>query len=251
MAVVPSAMRKKLQIGFLLTACLCFPLLSRAQSRESGDVVSVRELSIPRKAHDAFEQGVELLAKKDAAGSLPHFRRAIAEFAGYYEAYYKMGVADLRLRRMADAEQAFRASIERSGSQYAPPLLAMGAVLIYQEKFAEAEGITRKGLDLDPASWSGHYFLGWAQFGLNRLEEAENSVREALRWKSDSTEAHLLLVDIHSREKNYPALLKDVDEYLNLDPDSPTGTRVRALRDAAQRMLDESPTASAFALPQS
>jgi tetratricopeptide (TPR) repeat protein len=213
-------------------------------------MVSVRELSIPSKAVRAFDQGVELLAKKDAVGSLSQFQRAISEFAGYYEAYYKMGVADLRLRRFADAEQAFRKSMDLSGNQYAPPLLALGAVLIYQEKFAEAEEVTQKGLDLDPASWSGHYFLGWALFGLNRLEEAENSVREALRWKSDSSEARLLLVDIHSREKNYPALLNDVDEYLRRDPDSPASARARALRENALRVLSPSPSATAIAQPQ-
>ena len=211
-------MKKKLWIIGLLGAYLSFPLLSFAQSPQSNNVVSVRELSIPPKALHAFEQGVDLLFRKDAAGGVPQFQRAISEFPGYYEAYYKMGVADLRLWRITDAEQAFRKSMGLSGNQYAPPLLALGAVLIYQEKFAEAEGVTRKGLDLDPTSWSGHYFLGWALFGLNRLEEAENSVREALRWRNDSAEARLLLVDIHSREKNYPALLNDVDEYLRLPP---------------------------------
>jgi tetratricopeptide (TPR) repeat protein len=243
-------MGKKLRIIGLLVAYLSFPLFSLAQSPQSNNIVSVRELSIPSKAVHAFDQGVELLAKQDAAGSLPQFQRAISEFAGYYEAYYKMGVADLRLWRISDAEQAFRKSMDLSGNQYAPPLLALGAVLIYQEKFAEAEGVTRKGLDLDPTSWSGHYFLGWALFGLNRLEEAENSVREALRWKNDSAEARLLLVDIHSREKDYPALLNDVDEYLKRDPDSPAGARARALRDNAQRALSQSQSATAIAQPQ-
>ncbi len=243
-------MKTKLRIIWLLVGCLSLPLLSRAQSLESSNVVSVRELSIPPKAHHAFEQGIELLARKDAAGSLPHFQRAVAEFANYYEAYYKMGVADLKLWRIVDAEQAFRKSIELSGGQYAHPLLALGAVLVYQKKFTEAEGVTRKGLDLDPTSWSGHYYLGSALFGLNRLEEAEKSVREALRQKADSTEALRLLVGIHAHEKDYGALLKDLDEYLKLDPDSPTGVRARALRDSAQQMVVESQSTTALAQSQ-
>src|SRR5712692_7916251 len=114
-------MRTKLRISLLLVACLCLPLLSRAQSPESSNVVSVRELSIPPKALHAFQQGVKLLTKKDAAGSLPHFQRAVAEFAGFYEAYYKMGVADLKLWRLADAELAYRRSIELSGGKYVQP----------------------------------------------------------------------------------------------------------------------------------
>jgi tetratricopeptide (TPR) repeat protein len=213
-------------------------------------VVSVRELSIPPKALHSFARGTELLERKDAAGSLPQFQRAIAEFATYYEAYYEMGVADLKLWRIVDAEQAFWKSVELSSGQYALPLLGLGAVQDYQGKFAEAEEVTRKGLDLDATSWSGHYYLGWALLGLNRLEEAEKSVREALRQKSDSTEALRLLADIHSRKKDYSALLIDLDEYLKLDPDSPTGVRVKALRDSTQRILDESLNTTALAQPQ-
>ena len=133
----------------------------------SSYAVSVRELSIPPKALHAFEQGIELLAKKDPAGSLPHFQRAILEYAGYYEAYDRIGAADLKLWRIPEAEQAFRKSIEVSGGQYAHPLLALGAILDEQEKFAEAESVIRKGLDLDPESWSGPLLLG---LGVVRLE---------------------------------------------------------------------------------
>ena len=241
-------MKTKLPIRWLLVACLCIPLLSRAQSPQN--VVSVRELSIPPKAHQAFQKGIERLARDDAAGSLPHFQRAVAEFSTYYEAYFEIGTADLRLGRTADAEQALRKSIELSGGQYAGPLFALGATLIKEEKNSESEEVTRQALDLDPTSWAGHYCLGWALFKLNRLEEAEISVREALRRKSDSPEAHLLLADIHNLQHDYPALVKDLNEYLKLEPDSPINAKVRDLRDEAERLIVESQDASALVHPQ-
>jgi len=154
---------------------------------------------------------MERLANKDAAGSLPHFQGAISEFAGYYEAYDRMGTADLKLWRVPEAEQAFRKSIELSGGQYAHPLLALGAILDDQKKFAEAVTVIRKGLDLDPDSWRGHFYLGMAWFGLDRLEEAEKSVREALRWKADFPEADLLLAKIRAREEDYRSLVSDLN----------------------------------------
>jgi tetratricopeptide (TPR) repeat protein len=238
------------RIIWLLVGCLGLPLLSRAQSLESSAVVSVPKLSIPPKALQAFENGIDHLAKNDAAGSIPYFQRAIAEFASFYEANYKMGVADLKLWRLADAEQAFQKSIELSGSHDSQPLLALGAVLDFQDKFTEAEGVLRRGLVLDPTSWSGHYCLGWALFGLNRLEEAEKSVREALRQETDSPEALQLLVEIHARGKNHGALFNDLDEYLKVDPDSPASIRVRVLRDRVQQMLVESQSTTALAQPQ-
>jgi tetratricopeptide (TPR) repeat protein len=244
-------MRVRLQIVWLVFGFLSLPLFLRAQSPELGGAVSVRELSIPPKALHSFQKGVDLLAKKDPADSLPHFQRAVVEFPRYYEAYYKIGVADLKLWRLEDAEQAFRKSIDLSGAQYAPPLLALSAILVSQKRFVEAEGVARKGLDLDPSSWSGHYYLASALLGLNRLEEAEGSVREALRLKTDSAESLRLLVDIHAHERDYVALVADLNEYLKLDPNSAVGETARALRDRVQQMLVEPPTTPSLAQPQS
>lgn len=242
-------MKAKVWTSLLLFACLCVPLYSSAQSQPPGYAVSVRELSIPPKALHAFEQGIDLLTKKDPAGSLPHFQRAIAEYAGYYEAYDGMGAADLKLWRLTEAEQAFRKSIDLSGGQYAHPLFALGAILDDQEKFAEAESVIHKGLNLDPESWTGHYYLALALFGLNRFAEAETSVREALRRKTDFPEAYLLLADIHRREEDYPALLNDLDEYLKIAPYGPASARAKALRESAQGRVFQSQRSSALAQP--
>jgi tetratricopeptide (TPR) repeat protein len=220
---------------FLLAWLLSPPLLSSAQTPELNFVVSVRELRIPAKAHHEFQQGVNLLEKRDPGSSLPHFQRAISEYADYYEAYYKMGVAELKLWRTTEAEQAFRQSIELSQGQYAEPLLALCAVLGYRGKFIEAEEVSRRGLELDPTIWSGYYSRAWALFNLDRLEEAEKSLREALRLKSDSPEVYLLLADVHHRQHDYRAVLDDLNEYLKLEPDNLVNNGVRSLRDQAER----------------
>jgi len=243
-------MRSAWQASWLLIACVCMPLPSGAQSQQAEKTVSVRELLIPPKALRAFEQGLELLAKKDPAGSLQRFQSAISEYAGYYEAYDRMGAADLKLWRVADAEQAFRKSIDLSGGQYAHPLLALGAILDTQKNFGEAMNVIRKGLDLQPDSWTGHYYEGMALFGLDRLEEAEQSLREALRLKTDFPEAHLLLADVHSREGDYTSLVTDLNEYLRLAPDGPASDKVNALRESAKAKMSGSPTTAALAKPQ-
>jgi tetratricopeptide (TPR) repeat protein len=235
---------------WLLIACICVPLHSTAQSQQSGYAVSVRELRIPAKALHAFEQGIELLAKKDPVGSLPHFRRAISEYAGYYEAYDKLGTANLKLLRIPEAEQAFRKSIDVSGGQYAHPLLALGAILDDRKEFAEAAAVIRKGLNLDPDSWTGHYYLGLALFGLDRLEEAGQSAREVLLRKADFPNVHLLLADIHCREKDFRSLVTDLNEYLKLAPDGPDSGWAKALRDSAQRAILDSENTTALAQPQ-
>src|SRR5690242_9912030 len=56
-------------------------------------VVSVRELSMPQKARDAMNKGMNLLYQKsDYPGSIKQFQRAIQAYPNYYEAYAHMGV---------------------------------------------------------------------------------------------------------------------------------------------------------------
>lgn len=225
------------------------PFHSSAQSQQPGGTISVRELSIPPRALHDFEEGMKCLEKKDPAGSLPHFRQAIVEYEGYYEAFDRIGAAELKLSHLPEAEQAFRKSIEVSGGQFAHPFLALGAILDGREQFAEAESMTRKGLDLEPKSWTGHYYLGLAQLGLNQLAEAAASLRESVHWNAGFPQAYLMLAEIDSRERNFPSLVSDADAYLKLEPGGPSSARVRALREFAEGKLvtlesDRGPAAS-------
>jgi tetratricopeptide (TPR) repeat protein len=227
---------------------LFLPVVSQASEDAArptglGYVVSVRELSIRSRARDAFQNGARLLAKNDPSGSLAQFHHAIAEFPSYYEAYYLIGVADLRLGRQGEAEQAFRKSIELSVGRFAEAQFGLGAILCDQGKFAEAEPTIRKGLEIDD-HWIGHYYLARALFGLNRWDEAEKSVGEVVIRKADLPEAYLLLADIHIRQKNYSALLKDVDDYVRLDPDSATSVQARTVQENARRLLSQSNSAA-------
>jgi hypothetical protein len=87
-------------------------------------------------------------------------------------------------------------------------------------------------------------------FGLNRLVEAEESVRETLRLKTDFAQAHLLLADIHSREEDYRSLLSDLDEYLKLAPDGPASAKVNALREFARGRISGFRGNNTLAKPQ-
>jgi tetratricopeptide (TPR) repeat protein len=199
--------------------------------------VSVRELRIPGKARNAFEKGLERLAKNDADGSRTQFVRATTAFPNYYEAYYHIGVADLRLGREEEAAQAFQKAIDLSGGHYAWAQFALGLLLCRRGEYAEAETVIRRGLDVDGSSATGHLFLSFALFRLNRLEEAEKSAREALLRKPGFAWAYLMLADVHARRGEYGMQLRDLDAYLKLEPDGPASKRVRELREVVRRIV--------------
>jgi tetratricopeptide (TPR) repeat protein len=241
---------------FLLTA-LISPLASLAQSdfakNASGSaaaapaanagnyVVSVQELKMSGKSRKAFDQGTRLLLKGDSAGSLPYFERAIAEYSGHYMAYYNMGIAHYRLGHVADAERAFQKSIDLTGGTYGPPQFAMGMVLCEEHDFRQAETTIQRGLDVDPSSATGKYFLGWAQFALNRLVDAERSVRQALLRRANFADAYFLLARIHLRQNNSSAAVEDLNAYLKADPGSRGNVQARALLEKTQQAMEQNP----------
>ena len=217
--------------------------LKRAQAfrtSQTGSSVSVRELKIPAKAHQAFDKGLEQLKKNDPAGSLARFAQAAAAFPNYYEAYYHMGVADMQLGRNEEAERALQTAIDLSAGHYPPAQYALGMLFCQRREFADAERIIRRGLELDGASWTGHYYLAVAVYSQNRLEEAEKSAHEAILRRPDFPLSYLLLAKIHLRRRDYGTLLDELNTYLKLEPNGPRSGQARQMREAAREALSKS-----------
>jgi tetratricopeptide (TPR) repeat protein len=227
--------------------CLLVPVASFAQSKNSqtgglGDspdaTVSVRQLRIPDRAKFAFNKGTQKLTAKDYSGSIAEFRKAIAAYDDFYEAYYKIGIANLEMQASEAAEAAFRKSIALSESKYSPSLFGMGLALASQKQFADAETYVRTGLQLEPTSSSGLLALGWVLYSAQRVVEAEKAAREAILYNPNLAIAHLLLAQIHRGQNNSAAMVDDLDAYLRLEPDGARSRALRSSRDAAQRSLN-------------
>jgi hypothetical protein len=84
----------------------------------------------------------------------------------------------------------------------------------------------------------GKYFLGWAQFGLNRLVEAERSVQQSIVRKANFADAYFLLARIHLRQQNSPAVAQDLEAYLKLEPHSAGSEQARAVLQNMQRTMN-------------
>ena len=199
--------------------------------------VSARELSIPQRAIKAYTKGMDRLQKNDPAGSPDHFRRAAFEFRDFYEAYHAMGLAQLRLGHEQEAQEAFQKAIDASGGHYAEPHFGLSALLCNQQKFAEAEPIIRKALEIAPGFGPGHFILAWALFGLNRLDEAEMIAQEVSLRDPKLAMAHLLLAHIHIRRSDYSTGLVELDTYLRLEPDGPLSEQIRRCQESLRRRL--------------
>lgn len=208
--------------------------------------VSAHELSMPARARDLMGSGKKkLYSDKNAQGGLEDFEAAVAAAPGYYEAYYQAGMARLTLAEPEDAEANFRKSIELSGDKYGDADVGLGTLLLDRKDFTQGEKTIRRGIELNPDDWLGQYQLGRALLIENKLPDALKSAEQARSLAPSAAIVYQLLSNIHLRQKDYLALLADIDAYLKLDPDSPAGIRAKQLRELAAQKIDSAKAAPA------
>jgi predicted Zn-dependent protease len=204
-----------------------------------GPTVSVNELKIPVKARDLFEKGLHHLNREDYAASLPFFKKAIANFPDYYEAYYHLGVAQAHLAQTDSAAGSFQSAINLSGGHY--PWAEFGYALILTQRgdIADAERLARDGLEQDQSTPDGYVVMAVIQLHQHQIDDAEKNAREALARNSHHANAYLVLADVHGSRKEYAEEVKDLDTYLTLYPNSPKAQLAQDLRQTAQRLATE------------
>jgi len=219
----------------------------------SGSSVSSHELSLPESAREMLTSGRKALyVEKNPASALHYFEKALKKDPGCYEAEYGKGMAYLNLQNTPDAMNSFRAAIKKSEGKFGDAAIALGTLQVDQGQLAEGEKNLREGVTLSPGAWMGFYQLGKLELRAGKFAEAETSAAQARSLAPNLPQVYQLLSIIHLRQKNYPALLQDIDSYLQLDSTSAAAQRAKQVRTEVQQQLarsNPSPDAAPHAHP--
>ena len=201
--------------------------------------ISAHQLSVPHKAHDEFEKGMALIyTKADYRGAILQFQLAIKDFPTYYEAFAEEGSAYYQIQDLSHAEEALQKSVDLSAGQYADASFTLSAIMNDTKRYAEAETIARRGISADASSFRGPFELARALIAMKRSDEAEKSAEKSRDLMPDDSAVYLLLANIHIQRKDYPALVRDLDDYLRLTPLGPEADQARKTRARAQAMIN-------------
>lgn len=216
----------------------------------AGSIISVRELALPPKVKKDYIQGMATLYEKNKPeASLPLFARVMAQVPDFYQAYHHSGVAYLRLGRNPEAEASLRKAVELSQNRDGETQTALASALVNLNRFSEAEPLARQGLAAYPASWMANFELARALLGLHRPEEAEKFIQETLRVNPSLSRAYLLLASIHFDRRDGESLIKDLNNYLRLEPKGPQSEWARNLREKVQKSLAQAKAPESPASP--
>lgn len=213
--------------------------------------VSAREHSIPRKARESMDKGLAMIDKKsNYRGSIKQFERAIQLYPQYYEAYTEIGIACMHTGDNPGAEQALRKAAELSQEQDADVLSWLATLLNDSQRFADAEPIARKALELDSSSWQANAELARSLLGLIRPADAEKSALAASKLQPENALLYLVLANVHSQLEDPSALLEDLTNYLRLVPTGPVADKAREQQKQLQDKLRDSQQTSLAPAPK-
>lgn len=194
-----------------------------------GASISAIDPNAPEGARKDFESAQELLSEgKDLDKSIQLFKKAVAQYPKYSQAYLLMGVAYSSQKNWGEAEKALQKAVELNPSN-AAAYLALGSVDNEKKNFAEAEKSLLKAVELSPQSADAQVELGRAYFGLGRWADAERQIAKANQLRPDVAQQHVMLGDIFLRERNADGALKEFQEALRLDPTGPMAEPTRQM----------------------
>lgn len=207
-------------------------------ARVEGSIVSARELALPEKSRNAWNQGrAKFYQNKDFKGGLKEFQRVVEASPEFYEAYFQMGMVYQEMGQMDEAKKSYLQSVEVSKGQYAEPLISLAGIRNNEYDFAEAEVYTRKALAVDANSYLAYYELARALLGQNKLDEAILAAEQCRVRKPEFAPLYLQLANVHIRRKNGLALLGALEEYLKYEPKGPMSQEVRKRADELRSKL--------------
>jgi Tfp pilus assembly protein PilF len=110
-------------------------------------------------------------------------------------------------------------------------------LLCKQGKAADAERTVLYALESDDHRPIGHVVLGTVMLYMNRPDEAERNAREALSLDANTPDAYLVLTAVHGGRSDYAAEVKDLDEFLLMEPKGSRADSVRGIRAVADGLV--------------
>lgn len=204
------------------------------------ETISTHELSAPPDARDDYAKGKSFMADKDYDGAAAAFQKAAREFPDFYEAYARMGEAQYLSGHAAEARASFQKAIDLSKGKYPDAIFGLADVYNDIGDFAAADPLAKQVIALDNSSWRGYFERARALLGLKRYGDAEESARKVVQLDPKNQRTYIILTNIHIAMHDYPEVLKDIDAYLKLDPNSSTSDAMRATRAQVVKAIGDS-----------
>jgi len=180
--------------------------------------------------------------KRDPQGSIVAFRRAIATFPSYADAYFLLGTAQMQINQAIDAEASFRRAVAIDAHRTAP-YYPLAMLLFSQRRFDDEHQLLLSAKSLDPNDWRWPFELARLNAQQGNWEPALAYALEASKHSGAPTRTHLMLADIYANSNRPRDAVAELELFVQLDPQSEYMERVHdVLPVLRQRAASSSPS---------
>jgi len=187
------------------------------------------DASAPKKARKEFERGVRASGERGLSGARTHFEKAVQIYPCYARAQVHLALTLIREGDSPHAEAPLRKAIE-CDPDFVQPYFYLGRLLIAEQRYRESREVLEEGIRRAPSSWQLYYQLGQADAGLKNYPLAEQELLRALSFGPDASAAvHEKLAGVYLKEKTYDKAYAEMGAYLQVAPNGPYASRVRAV----------------------
>lgn len=208
---------------------------------ETGPLPALTDMSAPRKAHKAIDEGVRALEAHRLPDAERHFSDAIAQHPCYARAYNGLAVVHIAKRDLGAAEAELRKAIQCDPG-FPDAFVSLGRVLNSEMRFTESESILQQGLRLSPKTWELYDQLAAAHYNLGSYSQAaEEWLQVESMNRTPPAELHAKLSAAYLREGKPEEAHAEMEVYLRAEPQGRFAAQLKSL----MRQMESSGAVSA------
>lgn len=198
-------------------------------AKVKGPTISAATLKVPGKAKGEYRKGCSDLKVRKLASAEDHLRKAVQEYPQYAAAWALLGQVLAAGNRI---EEARSACSQASGvdSSYVPAYLCLADIAAQLNEWHQTLDLADRALTLDPVqNVYGNFYIAMAQFHLSNLPAAERNALETIDADRSHRvpQTHLLLAQIYGAKHDFHGVSVQLRAYLRVAPNSPDSVAVR------------------------
>jgi tetratricopeptide (TPR) repeat protein len=198
-----------------------------ALNREQAATISARALKISDRARREHEEASRKVARRDFDGAITCLHRAVEIEPRFAAAWNHLGTIAYQTQRYREAEGYFRKGVEADPDAY-EPVVNLGGVLINLGNLDEAWKYNVEAVLRRPNDALAQSQLGMTYIMLNKLELAEKHLRLARKLDPGHfSHPQLHLAEVYFRRKDLLRAADQLDDFLRHHPDWPTAAKMR------------------------
>jgi tetratricopeptide (TPR) repeat protein len=204
-------------------------IVLRRMAKVDGFTFSATSAYAPKDARKAFDKGHDAAKKKKWTDAEKHLLKAVTDYDKYAVAWYELGTVYQQQGKVEEARNAYNAAVKADG-KLITPYMELARLAAAEKQWEAAAEHATKVIRLNPYFSPDVYFMsGVAHLNLQKLDEAEEHAREALKMdeKHRNPRIQHLLGVILAQKRDFTGAAEQMRAYLKQAPNAQNAAAVQ------------------------